>query len=44
MTDTPTSLEPPTGRRGVRGPTAFVLAILIVVAVVSIVRSCVGGA
>ena len=34
----PQSLEPPTGRRGLRGPTALVIGIWIAVALVSLGR------
>jgi hypothetical protein len=40
----PVSLEPPTGRRGVRAPTLYVLGSLIVVALAAIVRTCGAGA
>jgi hypothetical protein len=33
-------LEPPTGRRAVRGPTWFVLGIAILVAIAAIIRTC----
>lgn len=33
-------LERPTGRRGVRGPTWFVLGLTIAVALAAIVRTC----
>jgi hypothetical protein len=36
----PSSLEPPTGRRRVRGPTLFVLCLLIAVASAAIARTC----
>lgn len=36
----PTALEPPTGKRAVRGPTWFVLGAMIVVALAAIVRTC----
>lgn len=39
----PLSLEPPTGRKGVRGPTLFVLGALMAVALAAIVRTCAGG-
>jgi|GEM_PF-3943971 len=34
-------IEPPTGTRRVRGPTLFVLGLVIVVAGAAIVRTCV---
>ena len=34
------SLEPPTGKRAVRGPTWFVLGVMIAVAVFAVVRTC----
>jgi len=36
----PAGLEPPTGRRAVRGPTAFVLGMMMLVALVTLVRVC----
>ncbi len=42
-TSAPASLEPPTGKRAVRGPTLFVLGLVIAVALAAIVRTCVGG-
>lgn len=38
-----TSLEPPTGTRRVRGPTLFVLGVLMAVALAAIARTCLGG-
>jgi hypothetical protein len=39
-----TGLEPPTGRRRVRGPTLFVLGLLMAVAVAAIARTCLAPA
>jgi len=40
VTSTPAGLEPPTGQRRVRGPTLFVLGLVMATALAAILRTC----